>query len=126
MSFLSQEQIQAYEENGFLIIPEFLSHSEIAGMRAKIKKIIADFNMDEVSIFSTVEQTKTADTYFIDSGDKIRCFFEEDAFDESGQLKNTKEMSINKVGHALHDLDESFEGVSYKPEIADMSSSLGN
>lgn len=124
MSFLSPEQIQSYDENGFLIIPEFLSHSEIAGMRAKIKRIIADFNTDEVSIFSTLEQTKTSDTYFIDSGDKIRCFFEEDAFDKSGHLRNTKEMSINKVGHALHDLDDIFEGVSYKPEIADIAAAL--
>ena len=71
-------------------------------------------------MFSTTEQTKTSDSYFIDSGDKIRCFFEENAFNVDGSLKGPKELSINKVGHALHDLDPGFQAISYKPELADI------
>ncbi|MGI9544730.1 MAG: phytanoyl-CoA dioxygenase family protein [Cyclobacteriaceae bacterium] len=125
MSYLTQEQIELYHENGFLCIRNYLVQSEVSEMRSQIERIVADFDMEEVSIFSTVEQTKTSDTYFIDSGDKVRCFFEEDAFDSNGTLKGKKEMSINKVGHALHDLDPEFQKISYKQEMMDMTTELG-
>ncbi len=42
------------------------------------------------------------DRYFLDSGDKVRFFFEKDSFDESGSLKMDKEKCLNKIGHSLH------------------------
>lgn len=39
------------------------------------------------------------DDYFLTSGDKIRFFFEEDAFGPDGELKYDKEKAINKIGH---------------------------
>ena len=35
----------------------------------------------------------------MDSASKISFFFEADAWDEEGQLKQAKELSINKIGH---------------------------
>ena len=61
---------------------------------------------------STHEQNRLADDYFLTSGDKIRFFFEENAFNPDGTLKYEKEKSINKIGHALHDLDPVFERFS--------------
>lgn len=43
-------------------------------------------------------QTKT-NKYFLDSGDKIRFFFEENAFTAEGELKQEKKLSINKIAH---------------------------
>ncbi len=68
----------------------------VAGLRSR--KTVA-------SIFSTREQNRLTDDYFLESGDKIRFFFEEDAFRPDGTLKQSKERSINKIGHALHELD---------------------
>lgn len=48
------------------------------------------------------------DNYFLDSASQINFFFEEKAFDESGKLQQPKELSINKIGHAMHDLDPVF------------------
>jgi len=39
------------------------------------------------------------DDYFLNSGDKIRFFFEETAFDDKGQLKYPKSRCVNKIGH---------------------------
>ena len=122
---LTESQITKFQEQGFLIIPDFLSAEEITGLRARISVILQEFDMGSISVFSTTEQTKTSDEYFIHSGDQIRCFFEEDAFDDQGQLQRPLEQAINKVGHALHDLDHEFEKISYQPDLAQIASDIG-
>lgn len=51
------------------------------------------------------------DAYFIESGDKVRYFFEKGVFDEQGNLKQPKDTCLNKVGHALHFQVPAFEKV---------------
>ena len=53
------------------------------------------------------------------------CFFEEEAFDDDGQLRQAKELSINKIGHAMHDLDPVFERFTYTPELAEVAADIG-
>ncbi len=57
-------------------------------------------------------QFQANDTYFLDSGDKIRFFFEANAFDFDGNLQFKKEECLNKVGHSLHWHDPVFRKVS--------------
>jgi phytanoyl-CoA hydroxylase len=76
------------------------------------------------SIFSTHEQSRVADEYFLTSGDKIRFFFEEHAFKSDGTLKQPKEQSINKIGHALHDLDPVFDQFSRSIKIRELVADL--
>jgi phytanoyl-CoA hydroxylase len=78
-----------------------------------------------VSIFTTHEQSRVADEYFLTSGDKIRFFFEENAFTPDGALKHSKERSINKIGHALHDLDPVFNRFSRSQKILALAKDLG-
>ena len=66
-----------------------------------------------------------SDAYFLTSGDKIRCFFEEEAFDGAGALRQPKELSINKIGHAMHDLDPVFAHFSRDPRLHDVALELG-
>ena len=89
-------------------------------------ELVQDFEPDEVaSIFSTREQNRLTDDYFLDSGDKIRFFFEEDAFGPDGKLKQSKEHSINKIGHALHELDPEFSSLSRSPGVRELVEDLG-
>src|SRR5207249_1857825 len=51
--------------------------------------------------------------------------FEEDAFNPDGTLKQSKEQSINKIGHALHDLDPVFDQFSRTTDIEQLVRDLG-
>jgi len=123
---LSCNQIADYERDGFLVLENFVDGSACDRLRARTQELVRDFDLKGVvSIFSTHEQTRTSDDYFLESGDKIRFFFEEDAFHPDGTLRQGKEQSINKIGHALHDLDPVFDSFSRTPEIKQLTSDLG-
>ncbi|CAN4114819.1 unnamed protein product [Withania somnifera] len=47
------------------------------------------------------------------------------AFDGDGNLKHPKQLSINKVGHALHDKDAVFNKFSSSDKVSSMLRSLG-
>lgn len=46
-------------------------------------------------------QAVTTDQYFLESGNNISFFFEENAFQEDGSLRQDKALSINKIGHGV-------------------------
>lgn len=46
---------------------------------------------------------------FLETGDKIHYFFENDAFDKDNNLCVDESVALNKIGHAQHDLDPFFE-----------------
>lgn len=118
---LTPEQLQRYDEDGFLVLREFVEPSSCDKLRRRAEELVRDFDPQGlVSIFSTREQTRTSDDYFLNSGDKIRFFFEENAFNADGTLRQSKERSINKIGHALHDLDPVFDEFSRSPDIKNL------
>ena len=124
--FLSAEQSEAFQRDGYLVLEGFADSEVMARLRDRAGELVDAFDPSEVvSIFSTSEQTRTSDDYFLESGDKIRFFFEEEAFDDAGNLRQAKEMSINKIGHALHELDPAFRSFSHSPELAAVAADIG-
>ena len=123
---ISPAQVEQYQAQGFLIVPGFAEDSECDALRARAEKLVHSFEPAEIrSIFSTNEQNRIADDYFMSSGDKIRFFFEENAFLPDGSFKQAKERSINKIGHALHDLDPVFECFSRSEKIKELAVAIG-
>lgn len=123
---LSDEQFETYERDGFLVLEHFVPTNECDRLRSRAEELVSAFDPSGViSIFSTQEQTRTSDDYFLESGDKIRFFFEENAFNSDGSLRQSKEQSINKIGHALHDLDPVFDKFSRGGAIRELVTDLG-
>jgi phytanoyl-CoA hydroxylase len=122
---IESAQRRRFYEDGFLIVPGFKSRDEVAALRRRAEAIVEDFDPQTVSIFSARDESVKSDRYFLTSGDKVRCFFEEEAFDESGALRQPKALSINKIGHAMHDLDPVFDRFSHDPRLHAIATDLG-
>ncbi len=123
---LGREMLDAFDRNGFLVLEDFVSADACDMLMDRAAELVEGFNPDTVrSVFSTTEQTQLADRYFLESGDKIRFFLETDAFNDDGHLRAAKIDSLNKMGHAMHDLDPVFDAFSRTPELAEVSRSLG-
>jgi len=119
-------QLSQYERDGFLVLEDFVSARACEQLRKRSLELVQAFDPTGVfSIFSTREQSRLTDDYFLESSDKIRFFFEEDAFLPNGQLRQSKEKSINKIGHALHDLDAVFDSFSRTQNIRELIADLG-
>jgi phytanoyl-CoA hydroxylase len=123
---VSEQRLNQYREKGFLLLNDFVAPEECDRLKTQAEALVQAFDPAEVvSIFSTNEQDRIADEYFLTSGDKIRFFFEENAFNLDGTLKYQKEKCINKVGHALHDLDPVFDRFSRDPKVKALAADLG-
>ncbi len=123
---LTEDMVAAYREAGVIVLKGFVVREECARLRQRALELVDDFDPTEVrSIFSTTKQTQLDDSYFIDSGDKIRFFLEDDAFDKDGALLQEKEHCLNKMGHAMHDLDGVFDSFSRTPELAAAIRAIG-
>jgi phytanoyl-CoA hydroxylase len=123
---LTIEQLEQYKCQGYVVMPELFSPKEMDMLKSAANRIVEGFDSHSTrSIFSTEDHEKTRNDYFLSSGDKVRCFFEEDAFDEMGELKQEKFLSINKIGHALHVLCPEFKAFSHSQKIKTIAQELG-
>jgi len=122
---LTPEMVADFHAAGVLILRNFVSPDKCRELREHTLQLIDKFDPSEVKhVFSALQQTQLGDSYFEESGDKIRFFFESDAYDENGELRQSKEDSLNKIGHAMHDLDPVFDEFSRTPELAAVVDSL--
>ncbi len=123
---LKPDQNSFYRNNGYLLLPQFKAAGEVAALRQWATGVVDAFDASQVkSIFTTKDQSRLVDDYFMASASNVSCFFEEEAFDAAGQLKQPKAESINKIGHAMHDLDPLVSAFSRGPQLAALAQDLG-
>ena len=123
---LSAVQLTNYQRDGFLVVPEFASLEACAQLRERAEELVDNWQPTEQrTIFTTNEQERISNGEFLDSGGGIWCFFEEEAIGADGHLIAPKPLAINKMGHAMHDLDPVFESFTYTPTLAAVAADLG-
>ena len=124
----NNEMLSFWNANGYLVIDQFYSSLECDNIKNRANHLIYNFdpqNYINKSFFDTNHQKHAEDKYFLESGDKIHFFFENKAFDKNGNLTNSIEFVINKIGHALHDLDPEFYNFSHNKVLDNIAKSIG-
>ena len=126
--YLTDTQIQAFRTDGFLVVPNFVSDEHCLQLRERAMMLAEKYvpSPEEATVFTADGKPQhTSDDYFLTSGEQIRCFFEKDAFDERGNLRAEPHLALNKLGHAMHDLDPVFDSFSRTPDLANVAADLG-
>jgi phytanoyl-CoA hydroxylase len=118
---------ERFAADGFVALGGFVPAAQIAALRARAAEVVEAFDpRTPGAVFSTRDDARTkAEEYFLTSGNAVRCFFEEEAFDDAGNLRQPKAMSINKIGHALHVLDPAFVSFANDLRIDGLLRELG-
>ncbi len=126
MSVLTAEQLDQYETDGFLVVPDFVTLDACGRLRARANEIVDAWEpSEERSVFTTNQQERVSNGEFLASGASTWCFFEEEAFGPDGELTQPKELSINKIGHAQHDTDDEFAAFAYNPKLGEVARDVG-
>lgn len=128
---LSPSQLAKYHQDGYLVIPDFFDPLPIL---QHAKELIHSFDPKghPMTKFSTggeegvKEDGKehVGDRYFLESGDKIRYFLEEDSIGSDGKLNRSPDLCVNKCGHALHSLDPIFHRLTFSEKVQNLIKSL--
>lgn len=125
---LSTAELAAFRRDGYLVLPDFVGVPRCLELRDRAMELARRYvpPPERATIF-TADGTPlhASDEYFLGSGEAIRCFYEKDAFDTDGRLRAEAHLCLNKLGHAMHDLDEVFEGFSRTPRLAALADDIG-
>jgi len=123
---LSPEQKLHYQNNGYLVLEDVISRSDIERLQTAALNIVDHFDIDQHrSVFTTSDRDSGRDDYFFESAENIHCFLEEDALDENGTLVKSARLAINKIGHAMHDLNPEMNSFCRLPVFGEIMRDIG-
>jgi phytanoyl-CoA hydroxylase len=122
---LNNEQVNAFESDGFLVLPDFVPRAECAALLNYSRGLASQlaWEVQRMAFLPTLDSPAHED-YFLTSGDKIRVFFEKNGIGPAGGAEPGWR-GVDKIGHALHDLDPMFDEFSRDPRLGVICRQVG-
>ncbi len=126
---LTQTQLDDWQRDGFLKLTDLVPRQRCETLKSHVGELLAGIDPSNdsngaLTVFSTTEQSHAQDDWFLGSGHTVRWFFEDGAVVD-GHLTRPLPLAVNKLGHAMHDLDPVFDEFSRAPELASLATDLG-
>lgn len=123
---LNDIQKQKYHDDGYLVLEEAIAKAQIEKLKTAAMQIVDDFDINsQRAVFSTSDRDAGRDDYFFDSAENVHCFLEEGALDQEGRLLKPARLAINKIGHAMHDLNPVFGAFCRQPLFGNILRDIG-
>ncbi len=113
--------VDHWRNDGVLVLDGFWDKETVARVRARavaLRAACAEEAPD--AVFDAEDQAHAADDWFCTSGEAIRAFFEPGSTEDIDRARR-----VNKLGHALHDLDPVFAQALRDPRLALLLHQLG-
>jgi phytanoyl-CoA hydroxylase len=123
---LSDVQKKEYHEQGFVVLDQVFALDALERVKNQAAKIVNEWHDDDKShTFGTQDNDRSGNDFFLDSAETMSCFFEEEAFDVNGEFVQDRALCINKIGHALHELDPVFKHFSHQSILGEIAHDIG-
>jgi len=111
---LDDDQVARFHRDGFVAVPDFVGPAALAELKGAAERIVDEFVPPErPTVFTTDEQERVSDGDFMRSASGVWCFYETDT------------TTVNKIGHAMHDLVPEFEKFTYTSDLAGAVGDIG-
>lgn len=111
-----------YDANGYVVLKNHAAEASTKALQDSAEEIIEAFRRDSkpAPTFKSGDKGRSGDDQFLSSASNITCFLEEEQENTSAS-----QQSVNKIGHALHDLHETFRKFSYGPAVQSVAACMG-
>jgi phytanoyl-CoA hydroxylase len=117
-----EKVIEDFRKNGFAVIPDFIDGKFVEELKQRIHELVEDMDVNKEKLNTDSTTNPNVD---VESADKIRFFFEKEAFDEKGNLKINKHKALFRIGFALHCLDPTFKKLTFSQKVQTLVKELG-
>jgi phytanoyl-CoA hydroxylase len=122
MMSTKEDLAQAFHHNGFLHMKSMVKKDTCEKLVLRMRELVARFApKDRAKIFETGAKNQTSDQHFLQSARNISFFFDRNSREEDSIFG-----SLNKVGHALHDLCPVYRRFSHDEKFYDLMKILGH
>lgn len=125
---ITPEMKTAFDRDGVLVLDGLVSAEMCDRLRERTGEMINEFDPSgHRAVFSSTSQAHTLDLYqyFLDSAAGTHFFFEEEAFDSEGNLLKPLPLALNKIGHAMHDMDPTYDAFARQNAFRAICEGLG-
>jgi phytanoyl-CoA hydroxylase len=121
---LSPPWLAQWEQEGYAVLPGFWGLATVRALRERAQAWIDTLPAPQ-SVFSTTERERMDHAALMASASSIAGFWEPEALDAQGQLRLPREQALNKIGHAMHDLDPVVSAACRSPTVQAVAAALG-